>query len=244
MSVMPPHSDATWAKLAELRVPLEEARSLAVDRSRAVVVDLDRTGALGRDIARLLAFADALARALYVAGALDDGSHRADAFARDLARAVARDLARAYNPDRAHELARDLDHALTHGLAAASDLTAFRTQFRRDIQILAELLTDTRELTMGCKAAVLAETKDVWLSRERPYMAVSRSAARVAAWSVWVLPPADRARYDEEFRSELRDLAASGAAGRAQLWHAVRLLIWAWLLRIEIKKSRSERAVS
>jgi hypothetical protein len=50
---------------------------------------------------------------------------------------------------------------------------------------------------------------ELW-RRRKPELAVP-VARRVVAAAVRLLPPADRARYDEEYRAELWDLAHAGA---------------------------------
>jgi hypothetical protein len=53
---------------------------------------------------------------------------------------------------------------------------------------------------------------------------VAPSAAGLLAAAAWLLPAADRARYGEEYRSELWDLAQSGAGRLRQLGYALRQL--------------------
>jgi hypothetical protein len=60
-------------------------------------------------------------------------------------------------------------------------------------------------------------------------------AVRLARVSVRVLPTEHQARYDEEWRAELHDLAAEGASWFGQLLYALRLLDRAWVLRAELK---------
>ena len=67
-------------------------------------------------------------------------------------------------------------------------------------------------------------------------------AGRLTRTVLRVLPPADRPRYDEEFRSEVYELAAAGASRWAQLAYAVRLLDRAWVLRAELREVAVRRA--
>jgi hypothetical protein len=59
------------------------------------------------------------------------------------------------------------------------------------------------------------------------------TARRLVTVAAWFLPARQQARYAEEYRSELGDLATKGAGRRQQLGHAVRLLV---------RASRGEKA--
>jgi hypothetical protein len=71
----------------------------------------------------------------------------------------------------------------------------------------------------------------------------ARSAGRLAAVAARFLSLSYRARYSEEFESELWTLAESGASRWQQIGHAWRLLFRAWHLRLELKKSQAKKAV-
>jgi hypothetical protein len=58
----------------------------------------------------------------------------------------------------------------------------------------------------------------------------------------WLLPAALRARYGEEYRSELWDLAAAGAGRRQQLGYALRQFRCAVPLRFAVLSPRHRRA--
>ena len=68
------------------------------------------------------------------------------------------------------------------------------------------------------------------------------SAGRLVAVAAWLLPAGERARYGEEWRSELHDLAASGEGRRRQLGYAVRLLAGTLRLRRAVLAPRHEKA--
>lgn len=65
----------------------------------------------------------------------------------------------------------------------------------------------------------------------------ARGAGRIAQTAVRVLPALDRARYSDEFRSELYELAAAGTSWWGQLLYAIRLLDRVWVLRAELQAS-------
>ena len=71
---------------------------------------------------------------------------------------------------------------------------------------------------------------------------VAPSAGRLAAVAAWLLPAGERARYGEEYRSELHDLAGAGAGRRQQLAYAVRLLVRAMPLRLAVLAPRRGKA--
>jgi hypothetical protein len=57
-----------------------------------------------------------------------------------------------------------------------------------------------------------------------------------------ILPGRYRARYVEEFHSELYELALNGASRRQQLWYALRLFDRAWVLSAELREAALRRA--
>jgi hypothetical protein len=69
-----------------------------------------------------------------------------------------------------------------------------------------------------------------------------RVAGRVADLAARVLPAAHRARYCDEYRSELHDLAADRASWWQQVMYAVRLLDRSWELRYELRRPAAGRA--
>ena len=68
------------------------------------------------------------------------------------------------------------------------------------------------------------------------------SARRLVGVACWLLPARARARYGEEWRSELHDLAAEGAGRCRQLGYAVRLLAGALRLRRAVLAPRHGKA--
>lgn len=71
---------------------------------------------------------------------------------------------------------------------------------------------------------------------------VTAPAVRVATAATRLLPPADRVRYSEEYRSELWDLAADGASRLQQTGCALRQFRCAVPLRFAVLSPRRRRA--
>ena len=68
------------------------------------------------------------------------------------------------------------------------------------------------------------------------------SAAGLLTAAAGLLPAGDRARYGEEYRSELWDLARSGAGRVRQLGYALRQLRRAFPAGIALRSARRRRA--
>jgi hypothetical protein len=68
------------------------------------------------------------------------------------------------------------------------------------------------------------------------------AARRFADVVVQLLPADSRARYEEEFRSELYGLAASGCSRRAQMMYTARLLSRVWEMRGELREPARRNA--
>jgi hypothetical protein len=75
-------------------------------------------------------------------------------------------------------------------------------------------------------------------AQKQPTVRVAALAVRAAAAATRLLPAADRARYDDEYRSELWDLAAAGAGRRQQILCALRQLYATVPLRFAILAPR------
>jgi hypothetical protein len=159
-------------------------------------------------------------------------------------------------------LARDLDHALLLATALAAGRTR-RTAAQRVLDaaradILLSKVTRARlrafalaEHTSGqwsagdhlahacvharslaCVHEAAVDTAAFWdqvrAGRIRPW------AARLAGAAAWLMPGGGRARYRSEFRSELCDIARTGARRRGQLRYAARQLCRAAPLRVAV----------
>jgi hypothetical protein len=71
---------------------------------------------------------------------------------------------------------------------------------------------------------------------------VTVPAARLVTVAARLLPAGSRARYAEEFRSELWDLAAAGAGRCGQVRYAARQLVCAGPLRLVMLTPRRKKA--
>jgi hypothetical protein len=226
---------------------LDLTRDLARVLDRAL--DLVRAGNLTRDLGL------GLARALELDRDLNLGIASARGLVADLARALSRDLelASACGLDRAlgHDLdlalGRDLELALT--LASDLDIASNRAPtFDRD---LASARTGARSLAyelqlLRDRVAELDRTP--WTVppghdsgkrvQARP---VALSARRLAVAAAWLLPAGDRARYGDEYRSELWDLAHAGAGRRQQVGYAFRQFVRAVPMRQAVLAPRGKR---
>jgi hypothetical protein len=84
--------------------------------------------------------------------------------------------------------------------------------------------------------------RTVEASHGRPAVRLAAPAVRLAAAAVRLLPATDRARYGEEFRNELRELAAAGAGRRQQIGYALRQFRCAVPLRLAVRVPRRRKA--
>ncbi len=89
----------------------------------------------------------------------------------------------------------------------------------------------------------LARVRIVANRRRREASRVAPAAGRlVVAAAARLLPTRERARYAEEFRSELWEIAHAGGRRRAQLAYAARQVMSAWRLRAELRVPRRRGA--
>jgi hypothetical protein len=182
-----------------------------------------RSLVLARDRARDLVLAIDLARLDTCGRGLPDDLHRA----LTAARALADDLDRADEPDRAlvaaRALADDLDRADDLGGADARALVAAR-------QVVAALdLNRARDLPASAPGHRFGNRR-------------SPAARRLLAAAARMLPAGDRARYAEEFGSELAEIALAGGGRRVQLAYAARQVMSVVRLRAALASPRRRRA--
>jgi hypothetical protein len=157
---------------------------------------------------------------------------RARVRARDLDRALYRDLGLDRGLLRTRAL--DLDVVLTRDLVLAGDLT--------------RALGDAGDLT---RALILTGDLIYYLERISAVRAggrgaevrVARAAGRLATAAARMLPGRDRARYAEEFRSELWEIARASGGRRTQLAYAARQVLAARRLRAGLRVPRRRGAV-
>jgi hypothetical protein len=84
--------------------------------------------------------------------------------------------------------------------------------------------------------------KVIALEQRRANTPVMSLAGRLLSVAAQLLPASDRARYGEEFRSELTDIAHAGGGRRVQLCYAARQALRVLRLRIELKYPRRSAA--
>jgi hypothetical protein len=146
------------------------------------------------------------------------GSLRAPCLARDLrhihSRALGDDHEVACRLIRALNLARDLDYNLFRARALSVSRNVARADARNLDQALVDYTASRHSLTAG--------------------MYEPREARRIGSWATGLLaaatrllPAADRARYAEEYQSELWDIAQDGCGPVRQVRYALRQLICA-----------------
>ncbi|GAB1641759.1 hypothetical protein [Krasilnikovia sp. MM14-A1259] len=139
----------------------------------------------------------------------------------NLARAL--DAARTIDLLRAVGVARDL-----HDLLALTTLSAV-TEELVDVLGRAWSLGDTGVTTQGAPALLTAQ-------------APTQTALRALRAAIRIVPSCYRSRFDEEFRSELFDLATAGATRIAQVRYALRQVNRAFELRAELRRPNRQGA--
>lgn len=216
----------------------------AKDRERALAnyfdLDLDHALVSYRDRADELArdFTSFHARA------------RARALARALDRVLERDLRRyrtlASHRDRDPAFVWDIFGHLEFARHLGDDL-AHASRLARDITRDSAFIVDFNLNSHGHNSASDSDHDPGLLAkdpgRERTAQ-LGRTPARLAGVAARLLPEGARARYAEEYRGELVELAAAGAGRRNQFGYALRLLTRAPLLRAELRTASRHRMVS
>jgi hypothetical protein len=200
---------------------------------------LARAGDIADALASDLTRARDIASTLYFTIGLDPDSDRD--LVRDLDRARDRASGIASNLARARTLPSDL----TRARALASTLDRARGQalqlergLDRDhyyaLNLAGGLCTALE--SAGASALVVISALEQAHARglANGLGLVGGSARRLAAAAVRLLPAADRARYAEEYLSELQDLARAGESRRRQAAYALRQLRSALVLRGEL----------
>ncbi len=164
------------------------------------------------------------------------------------------ELARALQ--KAADLAAGLQEVLgqpsaagrTGSLVGALDIALDRAQgIHADLKygidgdgVLDRALSVAADLSQACELALVSS---VPADEERGAgRRVAPSAARLLAAATGLLAAADRARYSEEYRAELWEIAAAGGGRRQQLLYAVRQVRSAWRLRAALGMPRRRGA--
>jgi hypothetical protein len=231
--------------------PLADIRDLAhdvgraSDHARTLAWDLVRAGDVASGLTRSLAYD--LVSASVLARALVREPNRGDLaieLARDIVRASdlafvrARDPVRASDRARAHDLARELGRAsnLASKLVGADDVGLARMDDLASDLIRASDHAGGREHSQDPVVSVSSDGK-----HEEDRMV--RSADRLVAVAARMLPASDRARYEEEYRSELWEIAHAGQSipRIRQLLYAVRQAASSYRLRSELLAPRRRK---
>lgn len=218
-----------------LNQAFDRARTLdlATDHGRAAAHAADLARALIRGGARIRAGLNDRGRraaggALARAGLNYGGSRAA---ARALARtdfgSISRDERDLIRADLNHHRARDLDYARAYAgiLGRVADRVRELTD---DVAVLANAGRDLAQMV------VQSEDASRRAGSTEPRHSVL--ADRLLGQAMRVVPVAHRDRYDEEFRSELDQLAEE--CGRsAQVGYALRVARQVWMLRVALRSS-------
>ena len=137
--------------------------------------------------------------------------------------------------DRVYGLAVDVDRASV----LVSVLVSALNRVRVSALVNAVALVSASVL-VSVLARALARNPSV--RRQPAAVRVAPTAGRLLAATARLLPAADRARYGEEYRAELSEIAHTGAGRRSQLAYAARQLTSVWRLRAELRAPRQRGA--
>jgi hypothetical protein len=225
---------------------LDNARDLALLLASDPAIALGHARDLAPILARDLDQACGLARSVARGVGCDFGRDLARDLARDLIDAVglARDIDRvtpqAGAPDYSRDLIRNLDHARELVLILASD-PAIALGHASNREPASELARNfIREVAHSLISEPASENA---ATVQHEAGQVAPLAGRLLAVASRLLPARDRARYADEFRSELWEIAhAVAGRRRAQLAYAARQVMSAWRLRAELRIPRRRRA--
>jgi hypothetical protein len=225
--------DRELVRELDLAHDLEFARPHHLDLAHHLARDLDLARDLVGDLDRVLSGVHDIA----LAGDLVGDLARTLVSAYDLASALGGDFAstRAYARDLAH--ARDLARDLSIG--SVNNLGSARARAR-----VSDLVSD---LDGACNIAhaltrTLARDSSRAGQGQRGARRVAPLAGRLLTAVARLLPARDQARYAEEFRSELAEIARAGAGRRRQLAYAARVVLSALRLRADLRAPRRRRA--
>jgi hypothetical protein len=169
---------------------------------------------------------------------------------RDLDRALDRALGLAHTLDRDRDrgLYLELDHALEYVLAVVLAIDSDPDYSRNLERIRAgarDLAQDLHLIRRLIRVQATEYQESIPRSAESPepvrVRRVTASAVRLAGAAARLLPAGERARFGEEYRSELWDLAQAGAGRRQQLGYATRQLGRTAPLRLAVLAPRSRK---
>lgn len=141
-------------------------------------------------------------------------------------------------------LARDLDHIRARAQQQASSATeaVYHVPGRDPVSAVCSAIIEARDLAVNL-ANDLSHTVDLAAQvAERKARGVAASAAGLVTAATWLLPAADKARYRDEYRSELWDLARSGEGRLRQFRYALRQLCHAVPMGVALRSPRRRGA--
>lgn len=172
---------------------------------------------------------------------------------RNLFRLIATALAhgRALESGDTRGLTADIEHARAvlraieqaRSLAAAIALSVDESHLARKRVRLSALVNLLKSVDLALSSARTPADEIAWIcSREavaplqRPAEAYGRSTAlKLLDLAAQVLPPAERPRFQEEFKSELAEIARGGGGYREQVTYSARQVRSALLLRAALR---------
>lgn len=135
-------------------------------------------------------------------------------------------------------------NAITVDRDAAARLATFRARLRSAGQRIARLDDVAGGVDEDLvRIRILVNALDDDLGRAVVHIGRIQPGGNLAiAIAAWLLPARERGRYFEEYRGELRNLADAGTGWWQLNRHAIRLLVRAPALRVELKTARRRKA--
>jgi len=114
--------------------------------------------------------------------------------------------------------------------------------FLRTASTRSDLLEQACDIALSCALRLDQVSSPVGDPGRDETSRIVPSAARLLSGASRILPASQRARYADEFQSELWDLAAAGAGRRGQLAYAIRQTGSVPRLRLELRSPRRQGA--
>ena len=107
--------------------------------------------------------------------------------------------------------------------------------------LVSVLVSALNRVRVSALVNAVALARNPSVRRQPTAVRVAPTADRLLAATARLLPAADRARYGEEYRAKLSEIAHTGAGRRSQLAYAARQLTSAWRLRAELRAPPAAR---
>jgi hypothetical protein len=159
-------------------------------------------------------------------------------YAMSLARGRDRDRIRA-----ALNFVAALQEILDHSHSGVGSRASVDASFVGAVSIQSRHLEHACDTALSCALRLDRVSSPAVVPGRHGTSRIVPSAARLLSYAARFLPVGNRARYTEEFRSELWDLAATGAGRRGQLIYAIRQAGSVLRLRLELRSPRRQGAV-